>query len=120
VEYTGRGFSPVFQILDLYCLQTLHGFKASGANREISSCAADDLLPLSGRIDNVIPNGSSYDVTVELFESGVVYELTKSGTVAVGDKVEAASATAVRTYNTNGSGRVISFDDPSGKMQVIF
>jgi len=94
----------------------------TSGNMRVDECAVDETA--AGQILAINP--AKTVLTVELFTGGMVAVLPYSGSIALGDAVEAdgtANAQAqgkVRADNTNGRGRVIAKDRVSGYVDVYF
>ena len=92
------------------------------ANMNVDECAADE-NPI-GRV--IAVNPAKTVVTVELFVGGMVAVLPYTGSVALGDKLEAQGSVnsleegKVRTVAFNGAGRVIAKDRVSGYVDVFY
>lgn len=86
-------------------------------NYFVDECVTDE-TPV-GKIIAVSPDKLS--LTMEQFTGGCVQVLPYSVAPALGDKVEVgAVVNQVRVDNTNGSGRVISLDQPTGFVHVYY
>ncbi len=88
----------------------------TGGNYEVAECADSD-VPV-GIVRSVDPDGVK--LSVELFTSGSIARLPYSGTPALGNQVQAASATAVKGVATGGVGTIVGVDVVSGTVDVLF
>ena len=100
---------------------------ATGANRQVTSAAADDAI--NGVIVGYEKTATSYRLDVDFFgytnNAGAWYPATRVVTMqytsapSLGDSVEVYNATTVRTDNTNGFGKVINIDTNNTQVDVL-
>lgn len=89
---------------------------STSADYAVTACEEDDVP--AGIVRYVAPAGST--VTVELFTSGCIARLPKSGTPALGNQIQAASATVVQGVVSGGVGTIVAVGIESGSVDVLF
>jgi hypothetical protein len=89
---------------------------STAANYAVAECAAND-VPL-GIVRAVSPSGSV--LTVEVFTSGSIARLPKSGTPALGNQIQAASSTAAKGVASAGAGVVVGIGLETDTIDVLF
>ncbi len=82
----------------------------------VAECAAND--PPAGIVRGVSPSGAT--LTVELFSSGAIARLPVSGTPALGNQIQAASATAAKGVASGGTGVVVAIGMETDTVDVLF
>jgi hypothetical protein len=89
---------------------------STSANYAVAECLAND-VPL-GIVRAVSPSNAV--LTVEVFTSGAIARLPKSGTPALGNQIQAGSATAAKGVASGGTGVIVGIGLETDTIDVLF